>query len=178
MPALFDRLENDTHPGVRAVLSHWLCGYVHPFPDGLEKIFAKFQRIVVVEMNDEGVYGYGQLATLLRARFCEPKIQSVTKTDGLSYRVREILGRVFEGKTFPSRHEARKSASNRAVSATKDPTTAAATERAEAQVSDARDRAGDNTPTMPGAEAADASSGTNETRPDAAMVPPKPPIGA
>ncbi|MGI8431443.1 MAG: 2-oxoacid:acceptor oxidoreductase subunit alpha, partial [Chthoniobacterales bacterium] len=88
--------------------------HVHPFPDGLEKIFAKFQRIVVVEMNDEGVYGYGQLATLLRARFCEPKIQSVTKTDGLTYRVREILGRVFEGKTFPSRHEARKNESHRA----------------------------------------------------------------
>jgi hypothetical protein len=54
----------------------------------------------VVEMNDEGVYGFGQLATVLRARYCEPKIQSVTKTDGLTYRVREILEGVFEGRTF------------------------------------------------------------------------------
>ena len=46
-------------------------------------VFARFKRIVVAEMNDEGLYGFGQLATLLRARFCDPKIQSLTKTDGL-----------------------------------------------------------------------------------------------
>lgn len=34
MPALFDLLENEPEPGVRAVLSHWLFGYVHPYPDG------------------------------------------------------------------------------------------------------------------------------------------------
>ena len=74
--------------------------HVHPLPNGLEKIFAKFKRIVVVEMNDEGVYGFGQLATILRARYCEPKIESVTKTDGLTYRVREILESVFKGRSF------------------------------------------------------------------------------
>ena len=74
--------------------------HLHPLPNGLEKIFAKFKRIVTVEMNDQGVYGFGQLATILRARYCEPKIQSVTKTDGLTYRVREILEDVFEGRTF------------------------------------------------------------------------------
>jgi hypothetical protein len=37
--------------------------------------------------------------------------------------------------------------------------TAAATERAAAEVSDAVDRAGDNTPTKPGTEASKASSG-------------------
>ncbi|MDP9100112.1 MAG: hypothetical protein M3N48_14140 [Verrucomicrobiota bacterium] len=41
----------------------------------------------------------------------------------------------------------------------KDPDIAAATERAAAKVPDAVDRAGDNTPTMPGAEASKASSG-------------------
>ena len=34
MPALFDLLENEPEPGVRAVLSHWLFGYVHPYPNG------------------------------------------------------------------------------------------------------------------------------------------------
>jgi len=34
MPALFDLLENESEPGVRAVLGHWLFGYVHPYPDG------------------------------------------------------------------------------------------------------------------------------------------------
>jgi 2-oxoglutarate ferredoxin oxidoreductase subunit alpha len=70
--------------------------HIHPLPNGLEKIFANFKRIVVVEMNDQGVYGFGQLATILRARYCEPKIESVTKTDGLTYRVREILEGVFK----------------------------------------------------------------------------------
>ena len=41
----------------------------------------------------------------------------------------------------------------------KDPHTAAATERAAAKVPDAVDRAGDNTPTKPGSEAAKASAG-------------------
>jgi 2-oxoglutarate ferredoxin oxidoreductase subunit alpha len=72
-------------------------------PNGLEKIFARFKRIVVVEMNDQGIYGFGQLATILRARFCEPKIESATKTDGLTFRVKEILERVFEGRSFAAR---------------------------------------------------------------------------
>ena len=76
-------------------------------PNGLEKIFAKFKRIVVVEMNDQGVYGFGQLATILRARYCEPKIESVTKTDGLTYRVKEILEGVFKGRTFARNNPAR-----------------------------------------------------------------------
>jgi 2-oxoglutarate/2-oxoacid ferredoxin oxidoreductase subunit alpha len=42
-------------------------------------------------MNDQGVYGFGQLATVLRARYCNPKIRSVTKTDGLTFRVKEVL---------------------------------------------------------------------------------------
>lgn len=42
---------------------------------------------------------------------------------------------------------------------TDDSSTAAATERAAAEVPDAVDRAGDNTPTKPGTEAAKASSG-------------------
>jgi fido (protein-threonine AMPylation protein) len=34
MPALFDLLESEQEPGVRAVLGHWLFGYIHPYPDG------------------------------------------------------------------------------------------------------------------------------------------------
>ena len=55
-------------------------------------------------MNDQGVYGFGQLATILRARYCEPKIESFTKTDGLTFRVKEILEGVFKGKSFAARH--------------------------------------------------------------------------
>ena len=77
--------------------------HIHPLPNGLDKIFANFKHIVTVEMNDQGLYGFGQLATILRARFCEPKIQSFTKTDGLTFRVKEILGGVFEGRSFAAR---------------------------------------------------------------------------
>jgi 2-oxoglutarate ferredoxin oxidoreductase subunit alpha len=52
--------------------------------------------VIVVEMNDAGTYGYGQLATILRARYCNPKIRSLTKTDGLTFRVSEILEGVLK----------------------------------------------------------------------------------
>ena len=34
MPVFFDLLEREMEPGVRAVLGHWLFGYIHPYPDG------------------------------------------------------------------------------------------------------------------------------------------------
>lgn len=68
--------------------------HLHPMPNGMEEIFAKYSHILVVEMNDEGLYGQGQLATLLRARHCDPKIRSICKTDGLNYKVRDIVSRV------------------------------------------------------------------------------------
>ena len=32
--ALFDLLESEQEPGIRAVLGHWLFGYIHPYRDG------------------------------------------------------------------------------------------------------------------------------------------------
>ncbi len=34
MSALFDLLEQEPEPAVRAVLGHWMLGYLHPYPDG------------------------------------------------------------------------------------------------------------------------------------------------
>jgi fido (protein-threonine AMPylation protein) len=34
MPALFDLLRDEPEPAVRAVLGHWLFGFIHPYPDG------------------------------------------------------------------------------------------------------------------------------------------------
>jgi 2-oxoglutarate ferredoxin oxidoreductase subunit alpha len=65
--------------------------HINPLPNGLEKIFAAFNHVFVVEMNDEGLYGYGQFAALLRARYCDPKISGINKTDGLTWKVRDIL---------------------------------------------------------------------------------------
>ena len=72
-------------------VGHMHLRHIHPMPNGLEVIFARFRQIFVVEINDEGLYGYGQLATLLRARYANPAIRSITKTDGLTYKVREII---------------------------------------------------------------------------------------
>jgi len=65
--------------------------YLNPLPPGLDDIFSGFNAIRVVELNDEGLYGYGQLAGLLRARYCEPKIRGINKSDGLTWKVKEIL---------------------------------------------------------------------------------------
>lgn len=67
---------------------------LHPMPNGLGEIFKGFKHVCVVEINDEGLYGHGQLATLLRARYCDPRIESLTKTNGLTFKIAEIVGRV------------------------------------------------------------------------------------
>jgi 2-oxoglutarate/2-oxoacid ferredoxin oxidoreductase subunit alpha len=70
--------------------------HISPLPDNLDHIFARFERVFVVEMNDQGLYGYGQLASLLRSRYCDPKISGINKTEGLMFKVKEILDRVRE----------------------------------------------------------------------------------
>ncbi len=67
--------------------------HINPLPPGLEEAFSGFNKVFVVELNDEGLYGYGQLAAILRARFCDKKIRGLNKTDGLTFKVREILER-------------------------------------------------------------------------------------
>lgn len=47
MPALFDLIEGEDEPAVRAVLGHWLFGYVHPFADGNGRI-ARFVMNVLL----------------------------------------------------------------------------------------------------------------------------------
>jgi 2-oxoglutarate ferredoxin oxidoreductase subunit alpha len=68
--------------------------HISPLPNGLENIFSGFHHVFVVEMNDEGVYGYGQLGSILRARYCNPHIRGINKTDGLTWKVKEILAAV------------------------------------------------------------------------------------
>lgn len=67
--------------------------HLNPLPNGLENIFSGFNHVVVVELNDEGLYGYGQLGAILRARYADAKIVAVNKCDGLTWKVREILDR-------------------------------------------------------------------------------------
>ncbi|MCY4393822.1 MAG: Fic family protein [Rhodospirillaceae bacterium] len=52
MLALFDLLESETEPSVRAVLGHWLFGYIHPYPDGN----GRMARFVMNAMLASGGY--------------------------------------------------------------------------------------------------------------------------
>jgi 2-oxoglutarate/2-oxoacid ferredoxin oxidoreductase subunit alpha len=70
--------------------------YLNPLPDDLANIFSGFHHVLVVELNDVGVNGYGQLASVLRGKYAESKIESVTKTDGITWRISEIVDRVHE----------------------------------------------------------------------------------
>jgi 2-oxoglutarate/2-oxoacid ferredoxin oxidoreductase subunit alpha len=68
--------------------------HLNPLPNGLDNIFSGFHHVFVVEMNDEGIYGHSQLATLLRGRYGDSHIRSIGKTDGLTWKVKEILAAV------------------------------------------------------------------------------------
>jgi 2-oxoglutarate ferredoxin oxidoreductase subunit alpha len=74
--------------------AHLHVRHVHPLPNGLEQTFERYRKIVVAELNDKGLYGFGQFAMLLRARYANPKIVSVTKTDGLTFKVSELVAGV------------------------------------------------------------------------------------
>ncbi len=72
-------------------IGHLQIRHLNPLPGDLEEIFQRYATILVVEMNDRGLYGYGQLATLLRGKLCNPAIQSLAKTDGLTFKISEIM---------------------------------------------------------------------------------------
>jgi 2-oxoglutarate ferredoxin oxidoreductase subunit alpha len=80
--------------GAGAKVGHMQMRHIHPLAPGLAGVFARYKHILVVEINDEGLYGYGQLTTLLRSCFANPAIESITKTDGLTYKVSEIVEHV------------------------------------------------------------------------------------
>ncbi|MFV0337318.1 MAG: 2-oxoacid:acceptor oxidoreductase subunit alpha [Chthoniobacterales bacterium] len=65
--------------------------HLHPLRKSLGTIFKKYTHVLVPEMNDSGAYGMGQLATLLRAKTCDSRIQSLNKVQGITFRVRELV---------------------------------------------------------------------------------------
>ncbi|TDI49905.1 MAG: 2-oxoacid:acceptor oxidoreductase subunit alpha [Acidobacteria bacterium] len=63
--------------------------YLNPFPRNLGDVLARFERVLVPEIN------MGQLALLLQGRFLK-KIDSQTKVRGLPFSANEILVRIVE----------------------------------------------------------------------------------
>lgn len=70
--------------------------HLNPLPPALPGILAGYSKVLVVELNEGGPNGCGQLGRLLRAETCLPQIAGITKSDGSSFRVSEVLGRVRE----------------------------------------------------------------------------------
>jgi hypothetical protein len=105
MPVLFDLLEKEKEPGVRAVLGHWLFGYIHPYPDGNGRM-ARFMMNVmlasggypwtVIRVRDRDAY----LAALDRASI---DLDIVPFTAFVAQRVRWSLER--HELTFPEQDE-------------------------------------------------------------------------
>jgi len=65
MAALFDLLESEPEPAVRAVLGHWLFGYVHPYSDGNGRIARFLMNLflasggypwTIVKVDDRAAY--------------------------------------------------------------------------------------------------------------------------
>lgn len=86
-----DRLCSEGHKVSQLGIRH-----IHPLNPKLDELFGRFTHILVPEINDPGVYGFGQLATMLRAKTCNPAIQSLNKIQGLTFRVKEIVTKAEE----------------------------------------------------------------------------------
>ena len=88
--------------GVGIKAGHLHLRHLNPLPLGLAETFARYRKVIVAEINDEGLYGYGQLAMLLRAAYANPAIVSVTKTDGLTFKVSEIVAGIAKHLANPA----------------------------------------------------------------------------
>jgi len=67
MSALFDQLGSESEPGVRAVLGHWLIGYIHPYPDGN----GRMARFLMNTMLASGGYPWTVIRVEDRAAYLE-----------------------------------------------------------------------------------------------------------
>ena len=77
MPALFDLLESETEPAVRAVLGHWLFGYIHPYMDGN----GRMARFLMNAMLASGGYPWTVIRVEDRTRYLRALDSASIETD-------------------------------------------------------------------------------------------------
>jgi fido (protein-threonine AMPylation protein) len=65
MSTFFDLLEGEKEPSVRAVLGHWLFGYIHPYPDGN----GRMARLLMNAMLASGGYPWTVIRVEDRAAY-------------------------------------------------------------------------------------------------------------
>ena len=68
-------------------VAHVHLGHLHPFPANLGEVLARFDKVLVPEMN------LGQLCNLLRAEFLID-VHGINKMQGQPFGVQELVGRV------------------------------------------------------------------------------------
>jgi Fic family protein len=112
MPALFDLLEEETEPGVRAMLGHWLFGYIHPYADGNGRMARFLMNVMlalggypwtVIRVEDRNTY----LDALDRAGIdtdIKPFVKFISQRVKRSLERREVdggqVGAPGDGRTF------------------------------------------------------------------------------
>jgi len=77
MPALFDILESEQEPAVRAVLGHWMFGYIHPYMDGN----GRMARFLMNAMLASGGYPWTVVRVEDRARYLRALDSASIDTD-------------------------------------------------------------------------------------------------
>jgi len=75
-------------------VSHLHIKMVYPLNRKVGEIFDRFKKVKTVELNDKGIYDVGQLGMLLRAVTGKANIGSICKTDGLTFKVKEIIDQI------------------------------------------------------------------------------------
>jgi fido (protein-threonine AMPylation protein) len=104
MSALFDLLQEEQEHSVRAVLGHWLFGYIHPYPDGN----GRMARFVMNAMLAGGGYPWTVIRVRDRAAYLAALDQASIDmkirpfVDFISARVRWALRRTRSSKNARS----------------------------------------------------------------------------
>ncbi|CAN5771639.1 Fic family protein [soil metagenome] len=102
MPALFDLLESEAESSVRAVLGHWLVGYIHPYPDGNGRIARFLMNVMlasggypwtVIRVEDRNAY-----MAALEGASVETDIRPFARF--LADRLRWSMAAAAEGRTL------------------------------------------------------------------------------
>ena len=77
MPTLFELLEAEPEPSVRAVLGHWLFGYIHPYMDGN----GRMARFLMNAMLASGGYPWTVIRVEDRTRYLRALDRASIDTD-------------------------------------------------------------------------------------------------
>ena len=100
MPTLFEMLVQEPEASVRAVLGHWLFGYIHPYPDGNGRV----ARFLMNLMLASGGYPWTVISVEDRNRYMQA-LESASVDANIEPFARflaELVQASLEGKSVPA----------------------------------------------------------------------------